>query len=53
MVLRIAGDKEVRIPLADVANTQTLQTSLMPDNLLRDATAQQAGDLLAYLWSLK
>lgn len=30
-----------------------LPTSLMSDNLLRDATAVQAADLLAYLWSLK
>jgi putative heme-binding domain-containing protein len=53
MVLRVVGDKEVRIPLAEIDNTQTLKTSLMPDNLLRDATPRQAGDLLAYLWSLK
>ncbi len=53
MALRVLGDKEVRLPLTDILNAQTLQTSLMPDNLLRDATPRQAGDLLAYLWSLK
>ena len=47
MVLRVLGDKELRVPLGEIAATQTLQTSLMPDNLLRDATPQQAGDLLA------
>lgn len=53
LVLRVVGDKEVRIPLAEIDHTQMLKTSLMPDNLLRDATPQQAGDLLNYLWSLK
>jgi hypothetical protein len=32
---------------------QPQKTSLMLDNLLRDATAQQAADLLSFLQSLK
>jgi putative heme-binding domain-containing protein len=53
MVLRVVGDKEARIPVGDIDNVHTLKTSLMPDGILRDATPQQAGDLVTYLWSLK
>jgi putative heme-binding domain-containing protein len=53
MILRVVGDKEVRIPRGDIVATQSLRTSLMPDNLLRDATARQAGDLLEFLWTLR
>ena len=53
VVLKMAGDKEVRIPAAKVAMLVPQTKSLMPEQLLRDLTAQQAADLLEYLASLK
>lgn len=53
VVLRDAQNKLVRLPRADVAQLVTQQQSLMPELLLRDLTAQQVADLLAYLGSLK
>ena len=53
VVLRVVGDKEVRIPAKKVATLVPTQKSLMPDLLLRDLTAEQAADLLEFLASLK
>jgi putative heme-binding domain-containing protein len=53
VVLRTAGDKEVRVPASKVATLAAQKTSLMPEQLLRDLTAEQAADLLEYLASLK
>ena len=53
VVLRMAGDKEVRIPAADVARIAPQRASLMPELLLRDLTAGQAADLVEFLASLK
>jgi putative heme-binding domain-containing protein len=53
IVLRPITGKDVRILAAELVALQAQKTSLMPDNLLRDATPQQAGDLLAFLRSLK
>jgi putative heme-binding domain-containing protein len=53
VVLRLAGDKEVRVPTAKVAALAPQRTSLMPELLLRDLTAEQAADLVEYLSSLK
>ncbi len=53
MVLRPSTGNDVRLPVRDVASLQAQKISLMPDQLLRDATAQQAADLLAFLQSLK
>jgi putative heme-binding domain-containing protein len=53
VVLRDAADKEIRIPTSKVASLTPQKTSLMPDQLLRDLTAEQATDLLEYLTSLK
>jgi putative heme-binding domain-containing protein len=53
VVLRLVGDKEVRIPRKNVASLVAQRVSLMPEQLLRDLTAQQAADLLDYLTSLK
>jgi putative heme-binding domain-containing protein len=53
VVLRMAGDKEVRIPAADVARVAPQRASLMPEQLLRDLTAEQAADLLEFLASLR
>jgi putative heme-binding domain-containing protein len=53
IVLRDAQDKEHRIARKDVEQRQVLKQSLMPDLLLRDLTAEQAADLLAFLESLR
>lgn len=53
VVLRDAADKEQRIPAGKIANSLPQPKSLMPEQLLRDLTAQQAADLLEYLSSLK
>jgi putative heme-binding domain-containing protein len=52
-VLRLAADKEVRIPAAEIAAIAAQRTSLMPEALLRDLTAEQAADLLEFLAALK
>jgi uncharacterized repeat protein (TIGR03806 family) len=44
--------REIRVPLSDVEHLTTQQKSIMPDLLLRDLTAQQAADLLAFLGTL-
>jgi putative heme-binding domain-containing protein len=53
IVVRTAQDKEVRVPAAAVAALQAQATSLMPEMLFRDLTAQQAADLVDFLASLK
>jgi putative heme-binding domain-containing protein len=53
IVLRAATGADMRLPARDVLSLQAQKTSLMPEQLLRDATAQQAADLLAFLHSLK
>ncbi|MEX0586407.1 MAG: c-type cytochrome, partial [Pirellulales bacterium] len=53
IVLRDAQDKLIRVPAADVAEFRPRAQSLMPDLMLKDLTAEQAADLLAYLESLK
>ncbi len=53
MVLRQIGNKELRLPAREIVALKAQKTSLMPEHLLRDATAQQAADLLIYLQSLK
>lgn len=53
VVLRDAANMLIRIPAEEVEQLATQQQSLMPELLLRDMTAQQVADLLAYLGSLK
>jgi putative heme-binding domain-containing protein len=53
VVLRDVKDKEIRIPANKVATLVPQRTSLMPELLLRDCTAEQVADLLEYLGSLK
>ncbi len=53
IVLRDAQDKEHRIPAGKVENLEASKKSLMPEQLLRDLTAQQAADLIDYLATLK
>lgn len=53
VVLKDAQDKLHRIPSKQIEQLVPQRQSLMPDLLLRDMTAQQVADLLAYLSSLK
>lgn len=53
LVLRDAKDQEIQIPASTVEQVQLSGQSLMPDQLLRDLTAQQAADLLAFLATLR
>ncbi|MGD9858340.1 MAG: hypothetical protein AB7U20_25645, partial [Planctomycetaceae bacterium] len=53
VTLKDAEDKTRRLDRADIEQLVPQQTSLMPDLLLRDLTAQQVADLLAYLVELK
>jgi putative heme-binding domain-containing protein len=53
VVLGMVGDKELKVRAARVERLSPQAKSLMPDLLLRDLTAEQAADLLAFLGSLK
>jgi putative heme-binding domain-containing protein len=53
LTVRNAEGKDATVPLNDVVSQIPSKKSLMPDYLLRDLTAEQAADLLAYLESLK
>jgi len=53
IVLKMAGDKEVRVKSGNVATLAPQQKSLMPELLLRDVTLEQAADLLEFLAGLK
>jgi putative heme-binding domain-containing protein len=53
VVLRDAKDLLVRVPSDEVAALEPQKKSLMPDLVLRDVTAQDAADMLAYLAGLQ
>ena len=53
VVLKDAEGKLIEVAAGDVEKMSPQSRSLMPDQLLRDMTAQQAADLLEYLESLK
>jgi putative heme-binding domain-containing protein len=53
LVLRDAQAKEHRFAAKELDTVTPQKQSLMPDQLLRDLTAQQAVDLLDFLASLK
>ena len=53
IVLRDVQNKLIAIPADQVEQLVPQRKSLMPELLLRDMTAQQVADLLAYLGSLK
>ena len=53
IVLKDAQDKTIQIAAKDVERMLPQRKSLMPELLLRDMTAKQVADLLAYLKSLK
>ncbi len=46
-------DKELKLAADDIASLTPQTASLMPEQLLRDATAQDAADLLLYLMQQK
>jgi putative heme-binding domain-containing protein len=48
-----AAGKRTALAAATVEELKALPTSLMPEQLLRDLTARQAADLLAYLEALR
>lgn len=52
VVLRDQKGQLIRVPKADVETLQKQTVSLMPELVLKDVTAQDAADLLAYLTSL-
>ncbi len=49
IVLKMAGDKEIRIDVKNVAALAPQQKSLMPELLLRELTLEQAADILEFL----
>jgi putative heme-binding domain-containing protein len=53
VVLKDAQDKLVQLPAKELERIVPQSQSLMPDLLVRDMTAQQVADLLAYLSTLK
>ncbi|MGE3316460.1 MAG: c-type cytochrome, partial [Planctomycetaceae bacterium] len=53
VVLKDAQDKTTQIPAGEIEHLSGQSTSLMPELLVRDLTAQQLADLIAYLSSLK
>ena len=53
IVLRNAKDEEVRIPADAVEEIAPQRQSIMPELLLKDMTAEQVGDLLEFLATLK
>ena len=53
VVLKDPLGKEIRIATADVETLVPQRKSFMPELLLRDMTAEEVADLLAYLESLK
>jgi putative heme-binding domain-containing protein len=53
VVLKDARNKVIRISSGQIEHLVPQRLSLMPELLLRDMTAQQVADLLAYLSSLK
>jgi uncharacterized repeat protein (TIGR03806 family) len=53
ITLKDARNAQQKVEAADIERSAPLPTSLMPELMLRDLTAQQAADLLGYLESLK
>jgi putative heme-binding domain-containing protein len=53
VILRDAQDQVHHIPTENIEQLVPQQQSLMPDLLVREMTAQQVADLMAYLGSLK
>ncbi|MCA9156676.1 MAG: PQQ-dependent sugar dehydrogenase [Planctomycetales bacterium] len=51
--LRTTDGKVVKVPADNIEEMVAQNTSLMPQNALRDVSAKEAADLLAFLTSLK
>lgn len=49
--IRDAQDRRIDLSLGDVESIMPLPQSLMPEGLLRDLTAQEAADLVDFLWA--
>jgi putative heme-binding domain-containing protein len=53
VVLKDAKNQIIRLAANEIEQLTSQQQSLMPDLLLRDLTAQQVADLIAFLSSLR
>jgi putative membrane-bound dehydrogenase-like protein len=53
VTVKDAQSKTIRIPQDNIASIAEQRTSLMPELILRDVTAQDAADLLAYMMTLQ
>jgi putative heme-binding domain-containing protein len=53
VVLKDTQSKLIRIPASDLESIQEHRISLMPELVLKDITAQDAADLLAYMTTLQ
>jgi putative heme-binding domain-containing protein len=53
VILKDAQSKMIRIPQDNIASITEQRISLMPELVLKDVTAQDAADLLAYLMTLQ
>jgi putative membrane-bound dehydrogenase-like protein len=53
VILNDAQSKSIRIPQDNIASITEQRISLMPELVLKDVTAQDAADLLAYLMTLQ
>jgi putative heme-binding domain-containing protein len=53
VILKDAQSKTVRIPQDNIASITEQRISLMPELVLKDITAQDAADLLAYMMTLQ
>ncbi|MBI2477954.1 MAG: PQQ-dependent sugar dehydrogenase [Planctomycetia bacterium] len=52
VVIKTAERKLVRVPVTEIDDVQKSSTSLMPERILSDLTAQEAADLLEYIRSV-
>ena len=53
VTIRTAEDKQIRLPAKSVESITPSPKSMMPELVLKEVTAQDAADLLAYLMTLK
>ena len=53
VTIRTAEDKTIRLPAKSVESITPSPKSMMPELVLKEVTAQDAADLLAYLMTLK
>ncbi|MBL9084466.1 MAG: hypothetical protein JNK76_21875, partial [Planctomycetales bacterium] len=53
VLIRTAEDKTIRVPAKNVESITPSPKSMMPELVLKEVTAQDAADLLAYLMTLK